>query len=1143
MTVAESAMEQSGERRRIKRVPVRGSIDGLRLYFGPARVRGGLFSRSRPRTSFAGRIVDLSLGGMFVATAADVPVGATIEATFLLSFAGNGGRRRIRVVGSVRHRFAPDPRQRVGGLGVEFTVVTTGDRKALKRFLLEGLAATSQRGLVDRVQNGGEPYPKLTHRADVVAILEKAVQSAAPLTFFSDEDDTRRAGRAVAVEADGIDIQPDEPPGEGDPAPSPGIRVVVFLNVSFGSYFFAAPLLAAWKGGPWRVALPDDLYFAEKRLTRRAAATSPEARVEIPLPLPGLPPLSAALIERSERGLSFELPPGERPFLPGTPIPRIVVRDGASVEEHLDCVIRHVSFTRAPGGAEGACRHGVEFDATRRASLSEERQATPAAAGLRDRLTAVWDRVRLAPRLLLARRGRAPRPGDEPPFEVVRFKNEAGQPLVGLVNRSFRDKRTVPVVLIPTAFSRRKESTIALAHLLVEHFSRHYQDIAVLRFDYANTVGESHIDPGNEAEGLEYLHYTTSGTLRDLQAALQFVRDNHLFSASRVVLVSASLNSVVARRVVAEDEAGLISMWVAPMGVADAQDAVKNCSGDIDYVGDFARGIRHGQANILGALVDMDRYAEDIVAARMAFMDDARAEMARIRIPVVWLLGDQDGWVNPERVRAMLEAGDADNRRIIRVDGGHVPTTSAQALAGFGVIVREIWRHLVQSTAEVRVAPPDMLRLEVARKAEWERTPRRVLQSHSDFWNDYLLGRKDGEIGFDVLEFAPEYQGFHEDQVRLADVRTGMTVADVGCGTGNFVARLLASGRLADVDTAVHIHSLDLVPQALDRARAKHDRLVSELGLAGRVFREYRPFDLELSPVAVFRRWLRGDFASLEPLRGQIPGLTDPILEEFAARYDEPLHRLLRGQFVGASGARGALAALSPAAGGVAMDLARLAAALRSRPLPEPPECHGSDQPPTWYPPDDCGLDPGLPSRLHHVDLGAAPDRIWLPFRSGAFDRVVSSLVVSYVHRRWELLRELFRITRPGGRVLVSSMRRDAESSLIYVNLIQRLKAAPAAELPPGYTREELLTAARAYANAASDLVRLEEEGLFRFFDGGELTRQMLDAGFEHVEVHESFGQPGRPGQAVIVTGVRPAAVSHEAFGLLDGVARGHHGS
>jgi ubiquinone/menaquinone biosynthesis C-methylase UbiE len=143
---------------------------------------------------------------------------------------------------------------------------------------------------------------------------------------------------------------------------------------------------------------------------------------------------------------------------------------------------------------------------------------------------------------------------------------------------------------------------------------------------------------------------------------------------------------------------------------------------------------------------------------------------------------------------------------------------------------------------------------------------------------------------------------------------------------------------------------------------------------------------------------------------------------------------------------------------------------------------------------------------------------ITLPIASCSASAVLGSLVLSYVEDPESLLREIRRVLVPGGRVVISSLRRDADISRIYVEGL--------AELPPDRVREHFgddgegrfAELQRRFLNDAARLLNLEEEGRFTFWDADELATVAENAGLEVLKSEMAFGDPP---QAVVVTAKR----------------------
>jgi len=152
------------------------------------------------------------------------------------------------------------------------------------------------------------------------------------------------------------------------------------------------------------------------------------------------------------------------------------------------------------------------------------------------------------------------------------------------------------------------------------------------------------------------------------------------------------------------------------------------------------------------------------------------------------------------------------------------------------------------------------------------------------------------------------------------------------------------------------------------------------------------------------------------------------------------------------------------------------------------------------------------------ADLNVQNGRLSVPLRSGCYDRVLAGLLISYLDRPAEFMKEVHRILRVGGRVVVSSLRRDADISQIYIDGIAEMSPAKVEDLFGAEAADELEARFRLFLNEGARILDLEERGYFRFWDESELARLVEDAGFAGVETARAFGDPP---QAVVASGVK----------------------
>ena len=734
------------------------------------------------------------------------------------------------------------------------------------------------------------------------------------------------------------------------------------FEVEGRNYFFAADRRSTEGGGRVQLAIPETIHHLERRDQRRERAVG-----EVSLALGEGRTTRAALVDRSPRGLGLELDASLAPEV------------GAQLE---------VGDARSPGGrfarvqscTEGSrpgwVRLGLATSAHRAGpplpvERSQEIVALPPITRWRQRLRAGWGVARSRLEERWGPKGRAE------DLELQRFENGQGEALVGIVD-GWGERERATAVIIPPAWGRTKETLLPLARAIVATFRAQGEPVVVLRFDGIRKRGESANDPGCQAPGDEQLRFTFSQGVRDLAAVCDFLDHDARFRPRKKVLVSFSASSVEARRFVATHP-GRVDGWVCVVGTADLQSMMRVISGGVDYLRGVQDGVRFGRQEILGVVVDMDHAAGDAAAHCLADLEDARADMSRIHVPVVWLRGRYDAWMDADRIADILAVGDASQRRHIEIPTGHQLKSSQEALATFQRVAQEVVRITLDRT--VVPALPDLADLARRQRAERARLPDAALDAPS-FWHDYLLGR-DGGVGIELMNETSAYRALMEQQIDALRMLPMHRVLDVGSGTGAFP---LALARDPDAVLPGEIVEVDLVEDALDRARAR----IEATGLPARVGLTYRAVDL--------------------------------------------------------------------------------------------------------------------------AALGAAP------IVSEPCDAALASLLVSYVDDPRALLRRIHDVLVPGGRIVVSSLRHDADISRVYRDGLLEIQAGARAGETFGLGETALRTAARTFLNDAARLIDLEELGAFRFYSRDELSRLVASAGFRVESAEWAFGDPP---QACLVVGKR----------------------
>jgi ubiquinone/menaquinone biosynthesis C-methylase UbiE len=144
---------------------------------------------------------------------------------------------------------------------------------------------------------------------------------------------------------------------------------------------------------------------------------------------------------------------------------------------------------------------------------------------------------------------------------------------------------------------------------------------------------------------------------------------------------------------------------------------------------------------------------------------------------------------------------------------------------------------------------------------------------------------------------------------------------------------------------------------------------------------------------------------------------------------------------------------------------------------------------------------------FERLDFGDCDASLTLGFPENHFTRIVASLFISYLRNPDYALAECHRMLKPGGTLLVSSMKPDSDISMMFTNYIRKVQTPNCPE-DGEKTDEGGLGGARAMLNEAASLFELEEDGFFKFYTSEELKDMLSATGFVDITVLASMGNP-----------------------------------
>lgn len=996
------------------------------------------------------RIANVSTEGLLLRYNGELSIGQILQ----IEFAVEAGRRPISATASVVYVVEADM---LGSstAGLRFVEMKEIDRSRLRNFIVDCTSSTSLR--LAHLRNAEEHDGlSLTEPQMIRDHFARLSAAGTPLYILLQDELRILASTVLASHDDRVSLQlTEEAPGGA----RSGSTALCSFAGSDASYRFTSEVISA-SGKSIQIAFPTRLDRSEKRSYQRKPVRRHIATLSIVSSHGRGLEVSAAVVDISWRGFlcEFVMPEGaEVPLRAGQQVAYSIDKN-LGLGDHGQ--VRHITESTLSSG-ETLVHVGIEAMVTRSAfvhvRIGEQEWNAESLNEVPDS-----DRFNSVP---------------------VRYTDDKGRPIAALVSAT-RMGVAAPVVVIPPAFGKKKEGHAPLVATLLENARRTGRDLVTVRFDGINRPGESFNESGTAGRGYEMLRYRPSQDVADIQATLDYIRDNPLFEPTSVVLITASMSSVAARKLLAETDDSGVDAWLSLMGVPAAQRTLSNILAGTDIVADAKAGVSHSVRGMLGHLVDLDALARDLIDRKFAYLTDARHDMAQIHMPTLWICGAYDRWVAPEEVSDLMSVDAGAERRLLEIPTGHNLRASDDALKAFKLASEFV--HRISFGEQIDAVTPARSAVLALISEERERLVATEPLPTAPYWAKYLLGGDQNSEGYDFYGRLPEFRDFLDREVALLDPADGDCIADLGCGTGLLTESLLSELAGRGAPYSIRIVAADLVQEALEQTRAKCDRVIRANPHLSGCSVDYVCRDLCPNRMRPVKELMANPQLGITYLHGRIEGLRADHVRALDHAMTPELLELLCG--TRAEGLDGdTLSRLPEEVAVVVREISQVARYLSGS--------IGADS-----------------LSFETLRFGAADRRMGNGFRDRAFDKVIASLVLSYLLNPDYALSEIYRTLKPGGRLVLSSMKPDSDVSKIFTEYVASVRSRDRSS-------DKELKAAEEMLNEAAGLFELEEEGFFTFYSGDELASLLQHAGFKEIRIYTSLGTPP---QAVIATGVVP---------------------
>lgn len=1028
--------KKSGEKRSSMRIPLPG-LNSISADFGIQK---------------KSRIIDISEDGILLERIPCMDQG--LEVSFDLALPEG---KIFPVSGKI---VRTDERKGVAGLA--FSLLDDKTRHAIFRYIYEQVTLKDLAGLKKRYTfMPADGMVSFTDRSKIDASINDALKYGINITTLHSHSRTPVHLKILSYEKDSHFLLE----GEGiENEFMTSETILLSFYIGYITYNFESMISSIPDAKTIECLYPRVMFYSDKRTADRHGCTD-SLMVYITLSHPFNEIITGRVVDYNDRGVSYISEADNKIFLPGTPIELIRIMNGDKVIREDRGEVRHV--TSAHGSSNGKYRVGIQFGIGRKNFRSSEapdyyytQQKKTAKESARTFKISEFDYAGIARKVP----------------EVIRFKNSRGEEIVGLLNASLPlDGNPVPVVLIPPAYGKTKETLFALALMITAGFAERNKPVCVIRYDGVRRKGEGFKDAYASEPPYEMINSTFSQDAEDIVTAIDWIYNNPEFDPSSVTLVTFSLSALEARIVLREEvHRKKVNYWISCMGAPELRHLLTSINCGLDLVEQYQLGMRMGIMQVLGELINVDKVISDSITNKIVTLDNARADMALIDIPVTWIYGEHDHWVKTEFTREIMGVSTEAPREVICLPTAHNVRTSDEAMKVFATVTSRVYSFLHGES--IKPAIPPIEDIIFMRRAERDRIPQKTLGNRKEYWKRYLMGAGQ-HIGFDILTLSDDYEQLISDQLALLDLRKNDILLDMGGGTGNFIEFMLRKGK----QRPGRIILTDLVPEALYTAGAK----IRPILKSGEDVIEFNILrcDIELNRYLPVKRFINGEFHSIRELENKIENLQVRVLSKIEDNYNQRLHNILRGSEITPETDRLLKKDFDTEEIRIIKDINAASRYI-------------------------LGLKKEIPEYMKLIFHGDCESNSGLPFKSRSFSKIVMSLVLSYIYNPVETLYELRRIIKPGGILVVSSLLPDADASGFFTKLYKKVEGMKDGSLSDKWDRNLILNSIRSFLNDAQKLDELEEAGTFEFFSKNKLKNMLEESGFIVLDTVETMGSP-----------------------------------